>query len=95
MILAGPIQFTPQEIALLALAALAALLVVTAPGWLAVAVAFRRTGRSACLGAVAGLAVTAAVGLAVVEPAGPTAAVLSAWAACGALAWLHLRRGPA
>lgn len=104
-VLAGPIEFSPAEIAAI-LAVLAGLfLVLTAPGWLAVGWAMgRRSAPSRARwgarvgGSLLGLAVSGVVFWAVVGVVGLhgmtglTGAVLGAWLTCGALA-LVLRPG--
>jgi hypothetical protein len=101
-VLAGPVEFTPAEIALF-LAVLAGIFVaVMSPGWALVAVAAHRRRKAqrpgpapgaALLGAAGGLvvccAVSALVGALLADSLGSTAgflAVLASWATCGAVA---------
>jgi hypothetical protein len=101
-VLAGPVEFTPAEIAFF-LAVLAGIFVVVmSPGWALVAFAAhrrrkaQRPGRAAgaaLLGAAGGLvlccAVSALVGGLLGDSLGSTAAiiaVLASWASCGAIA---------
>jgi hypothetical protein len=106
-VLAGPVEFSPADIAFI-LALLAGLfLVLTAPGWLVLAVAsVHRCGATASTGrkvasgvggALAGIAVSAVLVVASVAVLESFAwavvpAVVLAWAACWALA-LAVRRG--
>jgi hypothetical protein len=101
-VLAGPVEFSPAEIALI-LAVMAGIFVaVMAPGWALVAFAAQRRRKTqrpgpapgaALLGAGGGLvvccAVSALVGGVLGDSLGSTAgiiAVLASWAACGAVA---------
>jgi hypothetical protein len=104
-VLAGPIEFSPAEIAAI-LAVLAGLFVVlTSPGWGLVAYAFHRrraargpgsTWPAAVGGALVGLAVSAGAAALIgglarsVGGGGFVLVVLAAWAACGALSLLLL-----
>ena len=105
-VLAGAIEFSPAEIALI-LAALAALfVVVTAPGWLVLAMAAGRRVRSGrrwparVAGAVAGLVlsgiVTSLTGVVLAPVADEVilpVAVVASWVACLVLArWLARSR---
>jgi hypothetical protein len=107
-LLAGAVEFSPVDIAMI-LAVLAALaLVVSAPGWLALAVVVARAagpGASPARrwwrgvgGALAGIAVSAAVatvvsGLLDQVFSSAVPAVLAAWVTCWALAYA-VRWGP-
>jgi hypothetical protein len=110
-VLAGAIEFSPAEIALI-LAVLASLaLLVTAPGWVVLGVAAgRRAGPGTSPGrrwaarvggALLGIALSAGVaslvgGLLGSFSSAAVVAVLSAWAACwGLAAVLHRSRRPA
>ena len=101
-LLAGPVEFSPAEIATI-LAILAGIFVaVMSPGWALLAFAAHRRRKAqrpgpaagaALLGAVAGLvvccAVSALVGGVLGDSLGSTAAilaVLASWATCGAIA---------
>jgi hypothetical protein len=101
-VLAGPVEFSPADIALI-LAVLAGIFVaVMAPGWALVAFAAQRRRKAqrpgpapgaALLGAAGGLvvcgAVSALVGAMLGDSLGSTAgilAVLASWATCGAVA---------
>jgi uncharacterized membrane protein (DUF4010 family) len=101
-VLAGPVEFSPADIALI-LAVLAGIFVaVMAPGWALVAFAAHRRRKAqrpgpalgaALLGAAGGLvvccAVSALVGALLGDSLGSTAgflAVLGSWATCGAVA---------
>jgi small-conductance mechanosensitive channel len=100
-VLAGPVVFSPAEIALF-VAILAGLFVlVMAPGWALVGVAAHRRQRArrpgpakaaAAGGAFGGLLVCCAVSglvgaVGANSGAGVLLAVLGSWAACAALAW--------
>ena len=98
-VLAGPVQFSPAEIALIVAVLAAAALVLTAPGWLALGFAARqrataagagRSGRAWAWvgGAFAGMGTSAVVAAAVnaSDVGGVWAMVLASWAACGGLA---------
>lgn len=108
-VLAGPVEFSPADIALI-LAVLAGLFVaVMTPGWAVLGWAFARRrqargpGRSwphAVAGFATGLGVCGAVSAAVggTTSSGSAAgvvAVLLSWGACWLLAWLVRRRTPA
>ena len=101
-VLAGPVEFTSSEIAMI-LAVLAGIFVVVmSPGWALVAFAAHRRRQAqrpgpatgaALLGAAGGLvlccAVSALVGALLADSLGSTAAilaVLASWATCGAVA---------
>lgn len=101
-VLAGPVEFSPAEIAVI-LAVMAGIFVaVMAPGWALVALAAQRRRKAqrpgpapgaALLGAAGGLvvccAVSALVGGVLGDSIGSTAgiiAVLASWATCGAVA---------
>ena len=102
-VLAGAIEFSPAEIALI-LAVLAALfLALTSPGWLVVGYAFGRRSRSRSRwparigGAALGIALSAAVSAVVGALLDgfeyvALAAVIASWCTCWGLALL-LRRG--
>lgn len=108
-VLAGPIEFSPAEIALIIAVLAAAFVVVTAPGWLLLSIVMGRRpapgatpGRRWAArigGAVLGLALSVAAGSLVnllLGSVSPVLAVLAAWCACWALAaLLHRRRAPA
>lgn len=100
-VLAGPIQFSPADIALILAVLAAAALLVTAPGWLLLAIVFgRRPGpaatpgrrRAARLGgALLGIVICGVVSslvLAVLDGVDGAAlvAVLASWGACWAVA---------
>ena len=98
-VLAGPVQFSPAEIAFIVAVLAAAALVLTAPGWLVLGFAARqrataagagRSGRGWAWvgGALTGMG-TSAVVAAVVNSAdvgGVWAMVLASWASCWCLA---------
>jgi hypothetical protein len=108
-VLAGPIEFSPAEIAAI-IAVLAGLFVVlTAPGWALVAYAAHRrraargpgrTWPATVGGAVGGLLLSAGVAAlvgALVQSVGGIGflfVVLAAWAACAVLAWALMRAKP-
>jgi hypothetical protein len=98
-VLAGAIEFSPAEIALIVAVLVAAFVVVTAPGWVVLAVVTgRRPGPDATPGgrwaaraggALGGLALSVAAGSLVNRLAGeitPVLGVLGAWAACWTVA---------
>lgn len=100
-VLAGPIQFSPADIALILAVLAAAALLVTAPGWLLLAVVFgRRPGPAATPGrrraarvggAFLGIVICGVVSslvLAVLDGVDGAAlvAVLASWGACWAVA---------
>lgn len=100
-VLAGPIQFSPADIALILTVLAAAALLVTSPGWLLLAIVFgRRPGpaatpgrrRAARLGgALLGIVICGVVSslvLAVLDGVDGAAlvAVLASWGACWAVA---------
>lgn len=108
-VLAGPIEFSPAEIALVIAVLAAAFVVVTAPGWLVLSIVLGRRpaagtapGRRRALrsgGALAGLAISVGAGSLVNQVLGgvggsPVLAVVGAWAACWALAALLRHRPP-
>lgn len=96
-VLAGAVEFSPAEIALMVAVLAAAFVLVTAPGWVVLAiVAGRRTGparpgrqwAARVGGAFAGLGLSVLAG-SLVSQAGelsPVLAVLGAWCACWLLA---------
>jgi hypothetical protein len=97
-VLAGAIEFSPAEIALIVAVVVAAFVLVTAPGWFVLAVvAGRRAGPgrpgrqwvARVGGALAGLALSVLVGSLVSQAAGDLTSllgVLGAWCACWVLA---------
>ncbi len=101
-VLAGPVEFTPAEIAFFLAVRAGIFVVVMSPGWALVAFAAHRRRKAqrpgpapgaALLGAAGGLvvccAVSALVGALLADSLGSTAgflAVLASWAACGAVA---------
>ncbi len=103
-VLAGPIEFSPAEIALIVAVLAAIFVALTAPGWALLSFAAYRRRKaqrpgpawgSALVGAVAGLVLCAAVAattgsvLQSVGFAGGVVSVLAAWVSCWAVAfWL-------
>lgn len=100
-VLAGPIQFSPADIALILAVLTAAALLVTAPGWLVLAVVLgRRPGQAATVGkrwaanvagALLGIVICGVVSslvLVVLDGVDGAAlvAVLASWGACWAMA---------
>jgi fucose permease len=109
-VLAGPVEFSPADVALIVAVLAGLFIAIMSPGWALVAVAaYRRSkaqrpGRgagAAAGGAVGGLLVCAAVSAVVgslrqeVGGAAGILAVLASWAACAAIArWLWPRAEP-
>lgn len=106
-VLAGPIEFSPADIALILAVLAAAAVVVSSPGWVVLAyVMGRRLPATAAAsrrrwarvgGAVLGIALSfgaASLALALIDD-GVLAGVLAAWAACWGLAALLHRPRPA
>jgi hypothetical protein len=105
-VLAGAVEFSPAEIALIVAVLAAAFVVVTAPGWVVLSVVMgRRSGATSTAGRVAARAGGALAGLAISVGAGSLASLLTggpswwltvpaAWGGCWALAAL-LHRGRA
>jgi len=105
-VLAGAIEFSPAEIALIVAALIAAFIVVTAPGWVVLSIVMGRLPAPGATpgkrwwarigGALAGCAISAAA-VSLVGPVIGFSLILSvpiAWAACWALAALLHRRTP-
>lgn len=106
-VLAGAVEFSPAEIALIVAALAAAFVVVTAPGWVVLAVVMgRRTSATTTAGrwavraggALAGLALSAGAGALVSQVSGGPSlglTVPATWGCCWALAAVLHRSRPA
>lgn len=107
-VLAGAIEFSPAEVALIVAVLIAAFVVVTSPGWVVLSIVMGRRpapgatqGRrwaARAGGAAAGLAISVAAGSLVDLVLGRVSLLLSvpvAWGVCWALAALLHRRAPA
>ena len=107
-VLAGAIEFSPAEIALIVAVLIAAFVVVTSPGWVVLAFVMgrlpapgatpRRRWAARSAGAAAGLAISVAAGSLVglvLDRVSLLLTVPVAWGACWALAALLHRRAPA
>ena len=103
-VLAGPIQFSPAEIAMIVSVLALLFVAVTAPGWVALAVASGRRSRAhgrrpwgaRAAGAMAGLAISVVVTASTVavfeqHSAAALVGIVDPWAICAALAALLVR----